>query len=152
MVVSERRVGLPHPEAVSCITTHCVKFLQCVTYEVRKKRKQHRGNTNRREADMATKTATKSVSKSSSKKSGAKKSATTDAHLTSYLTTVIDSAKGIVDDLLDTAGDVEKTARERVGEARDRIVPDGDDIDALRNKVRNLTDQVEKLARVRKGK
>jgi hypothetical protein len=97
---------------------------------------------------MATKTAVKTASK----KSSAKESATTEAHLTSYLTTVIDSAKGIVDDLLDTAGDVEKAARDRVGDVRDRIVPDSDNIEALRGKVADLTEQVEKLARIRKGK
>lgn len=101
---------------------------------------------------MATKTATKPSKKPVAKKSAKATPAGVEAHLTGYLTTVIDRAKGIVDDLLDTAGDVEKSARERVNDARDRIVPDGDNIDALRTKVQNLTDQVEKLARVRKGK
>jgi hypothetical protein len=54
--------------------------------------------------------------------------------------------------LLNTAGDVEKSARDRVGDVRDRIVPDSDNIETLRGKVADLTEQVEKLARVRKGK
>ncbi|MGY0498227.1 hypothetical protein ACWZHB_06990 [Nocardia sp. FBN12] len=93
---------------------------------------------------MAT-NSTKSGSEGSSEKVE-----NTQAHLTSFLSSVVDSTKGLVDDLLDTAGRVEKDARNRVETAREKVTPGDEDIESLRKHVRSLTEQVEELARIRK--
>ncbi|GAB3853961.1 hypothetical protein GCM10028801_07290 [Nocardioides maradonensis] len=90
---------------------------------------------------------------STAKKAPAKKTAQpSEAHLTNYLSDLIDTTKNVVDDLLESAGKVETSARTRSKEARDKLIPSDADIKRLRKRAKELTDQVEKLARLREKK
>ncbi|MCL2464796.1 MAG: hypothetical protein FWF28_06980 [Micrococcales bacterium] len=89
---------------------------------------------------MATKTAAKN----------SKKTAT--PHFTNYLTDVIDTGKDIVDDVLSTTSKVEKSVRTRSKDARDKLVPSEKDMKKLRKNAKELTGQVERLAKVRSTK
>lgn len=87
--------------------------------------------------------------KSTKSTEGKKAKKTQEAHITNFLSSVIDSTKDLVDDLLETAGDVEKDVRERADDVRETVTPSNIDIESLRKQVRNLSDQVEKLANLR---
>lgn len=78
-----------------------------------------------------------------------KSTVTADAQITDFLTSVVDSTRSLVDGLLDSAGDVERNVREKADDAIEKLTPSRDDIEALRNHVRNLSEQVEKLANLR---
>ncbi|GAA4817875.1 hypothetical protein ACFQ0K_09315 [Nocardioides caeni] len=100
----------------------------------------------------ATKTAPKTTktAKSSSKKSSSK-SSSKNTQITSYLSDLIDTTKDVVDDVLDAAGKLEKSARTRSKEARDKVLPSEQDIKNLRKRTQELTDQVEKMVSLRGG-
>lgn len=104
---------------------------------------------------MATSTKKSTTTKKSSSKSGSKKNpkvVSQDAHITDFLSSVIDSTKDLVDNMIDTAGDVETGARRQLNDVADKVTPTDKDIQRLRKQARELTDQVEKLARIRKDK
>ncbi|GED99754.1 hypothetical protein nbrc107696_02010 [Gordonia spumicola] len=71
-----------------------------------------------------------------------------DAVITDFLTTVIESTRDLVDNLLESAGTVERNVRERADDAREKLTGD-DAVDALRTQIQNLSDQVEKFANLR---
>ncbi len=90
-------------------------------------------------------TATKTTPKKSTKSSK-------NTQITDYLSDLIDTTKDVVDDVVDAAGKLEKSARTRSKEARDKLLPSEKDIKSLRKRTQNLTDQVEKMVSLRGGK
>lgn len=102
---------------------------------------------------MATNTAaktTKTVAAKGAKSKSAKKNTKQTAHLADFLSSIVDSTKDVLDDLIDTAADVEKGTRRRVVDIRDAVRPTDKNVESLRKQVISLTDSVEKLSIVRK--
>ncbi|TNM38580.1 hypothetical protein FHP29_15215 [Nocardioides albidus] len=89
-------------------------------------------------------TATTSTRSRSTSKKSAKKSAKSTP-ITDYLSDLIDTTKDVVDDVVDAAGKLERSARTRSKEARDKILPSDKDIKSLRKRTQSLTDQVERI-------
>lgn len=87
-------------------------------------------------------TATKTPTKSKSSK---------NTQITDYLSDLIDTTKDVVDDVVDAAGKLEKSARTRSKEARNKLLPSEKDIKNLRKRTQDLTDQVEKMISLRGG-
>lgn len=82
---------------------------------------------------MATKTATK-------------------PHVTNYVSDLFDVVKGSADDLLDSVKTLEKSARTRSKELRDAALPSEKDIKRLRKQTVKLTDEVERITKIKGSK
>lgn len=77
------------------------------------------------------------------------KSKKSETQVTDYLNDLVDVTKDLADDVIDVVGKVEKSARNRSKDARDKLLPTDKDLKALRRRTRDLTDQVEKLVTLR---
>lgn len=101
----------------------------------------------------ATKAATTATTKTATtrttpaRKASRKKS---DHAITDYFSGLVDTTKDILDDLLETAGDVEVKARKRTKKAAKAVVPSRKDIDGVRDQVKDLGKQTRKLAKLSK--
>ncbi|ALG86310.1 hypothetical protein [Gordonia phthalatica] len=82
-------------------------------------------------------------------KTATKSTVAPETQITDFLSSVVDSTRTLVDGLLESAGDVERTVREHADDAIEKLTPSSDDIEALRKHVKNLAEQVEKLANLR---
>ena len=84
-----------------------------------------------------------------------KKSSKKKPQVTGYLDTVVDTTKDLLDNIVDTAGTIEKKTRKQVKSTAKngkKLVPSKEDVKDLRKQVEDLGTQVEKLAKVRKSK
>lgn len=97
----------------------------------------------------ATKKATtaKQPARPAAKKSTKKSS---DRVVTDYVTGLFDSAKDIVDSVLDTAGDVEQRTRTNARKATKAVLPSRQDVKDLRTQIEDLGKQTRKLAKLGK--
>ena len=70
--------------------------------------------------------------------------------VTNYLTGLGDTTKDLLDDLTSTAGKIEKKARKNGKKATKAVVPSKKDIKGVRDQVKDLSKQTQKLAKVAK--
>ena len=69
-----------------------------------------------------------------------------EANVFNLVSKVLDSTKEFVDDVLESAKDIESDTKGALSKAKDSTV------DELRAKVKSLNEQIEKLAKVEEGK
>lgn len=72
-----------------------------------------------------------------------------ETSLTGFLTDAIDDTKKVVDDILKSAGSVEKESKKVGDDLRDKLPSDAD-IKKLRKRVDDLTKQIDKVAKLKK--
>lgn len=70
--------------------------------------------------------------------------------VTTYVTGLVDTAKDLLDDLTSTAGKIEKKAKKNGKKATKAVVPSKKDINGVRDQIKDLSKQTEKLAKVAK--
>ena len=70
--------------------------------------------------------------------------------VTNYLTGLVDTTKDLLDDLTSTAGKIEKKTRKNGKKATKAVVPSKKDIRGVRDQVKDLSKQTQKLAKVAK--
>ncbi|GAA4088875.1 hypothetical protein ACFFOS_10760 [Nocardioides kongjuensis] len=74
-----------------------------------------------------------------------------DKQVTDYISGLVDTTKDLLDDPTTTAGDIEKKARKNGKKATKAVVPSKKDINGLRDQIKDLSKQAEKLAKVGKS-
>lgn len=77
------------------------------------------------------------------------KSSKSKTQITDYVNDLVSVTKDVVDDVVDIAGRVEKSARTRTKEAREAALPSEKDLKDLRKRTRDLTDAAERLISLR---
>ncbi len=78
----------------------------------------------------------------------ATKTKNTDKPVTNYFSSIVDTTKDLLDDVVETAGKVEKKTRKGSKKATKAVVPSKADVKALRQQIEDLGKQTRKLAKV----